>query len=105
MHKGVAMGFDKQGLYFIWNNERIRVRFGDGKDYGAHWIMPDPVDNVGSLSVGEFTKIRVGAGIEYITINGDEPSRFERSDVYYEATVSNDAGYAQWFTLQGGGNT
>jgi hypothetical protein len=98
------MGFNNYGLYFIWNNERMRVSFGDGNDYGAHWIMADPVDdlqlnpNGGELTVSDFTKVR----LRNFPVFGAEGSD---TTVWYEATVANNAGYAQWFRLQGGGNT
>jgi hypothetical protein len=108
------MGFNNYGLYFIWNDEQIRVSFTDGfpgKDFGAHWLMADPVDvseyphlkpAAGELSVGDFTKSRVHAYEVSFEPGG---GGYRGLGVVYQATVTNRAGYAQWFTLQGGGNT
>ena len=103
------MAFNKIGPpIFIWNSQSLRVGiiWGSGDDHGAQWIMADPETNAqsgwGKLKVNDFTKVRDPI---YRVSFDDSPSGFVGTAVSYEVTVTNDAGYAQWFTLQGGGNT
>jgi hypothetical protein len=103
------MAFNKIGPpVFIWNSSslRIGIRYGSGDDKGAQWIMADPEVNAqspwGDLKVNDQTKIRYP--IYRVDFDAGSGS-YSGSAVEYWVTVTNNAGYAQWFTLQGGGNT
>jgi hypothetical protein len=103
------MAFNNLGPpVFIWNSAEVQIGMSatDGSDLGAQWIMADPLVDQnqpnGSLMVKDFTKVKEPIyGVSF-----DGPSgEFEGILVSYWVTVRNDAGYAQWFVLQGGGNT
>lgn len=92
------MAFNNVGPVFIWGSSRLRLKLthGYGEDHGAQWIMADPSD-WGALGVTDFAKRR------------DPVFHFDGSErtwwVTYEFTVVNYQSYAQYFTVQGGGNT
>jgi hypothetical protein len=108
------MGFNNLGpAVFIWNSSSLRLRVtyanesSPGVDMGAQWIMADPIVDAGSqwgsLVVKDFTKVK--EPLLRVSFDPGDPGGYLGSNVSYEVTVRNDAGYAQWFTLQGGGNT
>jgi hypothetical protein len=69
---------------------RVWIRFPNGRDNGATWIMADPI-GIGSLTVSDFTKRK---GVR----------EREQVEVFYLATVTNNQPVPVLFTLQGGGN-
>jgi hypothetical protein len=108
------MAFNNLGPpVFIWNSSSVRMRVtyvsssSPGVDMGAQWIMADPITDANSpwgyLVVKDFAKVR--EPIYRVSFDPGDPGGYSGSAVSYEVTVRNDAGYAQWFTLQGGGNT
>ncbi|MBC7705494.1 MAG: hypothetical protein H7274_16305 [Rhodoferax sp.] len=68
---------------------RLFIQYPNGDDYGAQWIMANPI-GPGALEVSNFAKerrVRVQNGIE----------------VFYWVTVTN-IGEDTLFNIQGGGN-
>jgi hypothetical protein len=102
------MAFNGVGQVFIWGSSSIGLILtrNNGQDFGAQWVMADPIVDEsspwGELTVSDFSKIKSPI---YTVDFGGGGGGYAGSFVQYGFTVTNDQPYAQWFSVQGGGNT
>lgn len=90
------------GPFFLapGQSTRIWVMRPGGADYGAQWIMADPLNDgtPAALTVNDFTKERD------FEIQNTQGTHFQNPFIRYWVTVTNTSAFPVRFSVQGGGN-